>query len=65
MDFAASQLTVFLIQQFLRNQALNTVVMPQSPYSLDIALLNCFLSPKVKLALKDDRFCTIDGIKEK
>jgi hypothetical protein len=37
-------------------------IMPQTPYSLDLALCDFFLFPKMKLKLKGRRFDTIEEI---
>ena len=42
-----------------------TVIMPQPPYSLDLAPVNFFLFPKVKTPMKGKHFATIEEIKEK
>ncbi|EFN77077.1 hypothetical protein EAI_02958, partial [Harpegnathos saltator] len=55
--------TASLIQQFLVKH--NTVVMPQPPYSPDMAPCDFFLFPKLKRTLKGQRFSTIDEIKAK
>ncbi|XP_025153781.1 putative uncharacterized protein FLJ37770 [Harpegnathos saltator] len=49
------------IQQFLAKR--NTVVMPQPPYSPDMAPCDFFRFPKLKRTLKGQRFSTIDEIK--
>jgi len=43
----------------------NINVMPQPPYSLDMAPCDLFLFPKLKKTLKGQRFSTIDEIKTK
>ena len=40
-----------------------TVIMPQSPYSPDLAPCDFFLFPKLKKPMKGKRFATIDEIK--
>lgn len=55
--------SALLIQEFLAKH--NTVVMPQPPYSPDMAPCDFFLFPKVKRTLKGQRFSTIDEIKAK
>jgi len=40
-----------------------TVIMPQSPYSPDLAPCDFFLFPKLKIPMKGKRFATIDEIK--
>ena len=55
--------TALLIQQFLAKH--NTVVMPQPPYSPDMAPSDFFLFPTLKRTLKGQRCSTIDEIKTK
>ena len=49
-----------LIQQFLGK--LKTAVMPQSPYSPDLAPCDFFLFPKLKRTLERQRFSTINEL---
>ena len=51
----------FLIREFLAKQ--DTIVMPQTPYSPDLAPVDFFLISKLKSTLKGRRFQTIEGIK--
>lgn len=43
----------------------NTVVMPQSPYSTDLAPCDYSLFTKRKISIKENRFVTIDDEKSK
>jgi transposase len=51
-----------LIHEFLAKQ--ETTVVPQPPYSPDLAPAHFFLFPKLKSTLKGRRFQTIGEIKE-
>jgi transposase len=51
-----------LIRKFLAKQ--ETIVVPQPPYSPDLALADIFLFPKLKPTLKGRRFQTVEEIKE-
>ena len=51
-----------LIREFLVKQ--DTIVMPQPPYSPDLAPADFFLFPKLKSTLKGRRFQMIEEIKE-
>jgi len=51
-----------IIHEFLAKQ--DTIVMPQPPYSPDLAPADFFLFPKLKSTLKGRRFQTIEEIKE-
>jgi len=51
-----------LIREFLANQ--ETIVVPQPPYSPDLAPADFFLFPKLMSTLKGRRFQTIEEIKE-
>ena len=51
-----------LIREFLAKQ--ETIVVPQPPYSPDLAPADFFLFPKFKSTLKGRRFQTIEEIKE-
>jgi len=51
-----------LIREFLAKQ--ETIVVPQPPYSPDLAPADIFLFPKLKSTLKGRRFQTIVEIKE-
>jgi len=52
-----------LIREFLAKQ--ETIVVPQPPYSPDLAPADFFLFPKLKSTLKGRRFQTIRGDKRK
>jgi hypothetical protein len=51
-----------LIREFLTNQEMT--VMPQPPYSPDLAPEDFFLFPNLKSTLKGRRFQTVEEIKE-
>jgi transposase len=51
-----------LIREFLAKQ--ETIVMPQPPYSPDLAPVDFFLFPKLKSTLKGRRFQMVEEIKE-
>ena len=51
-----------LIREFLAKH--ETSVVPQAPYSPDLALADFFLFPKLKSALKGRRFKTMEEIEE-
>jgi len=51
-----------LIREFLAKQ--DMIVVPQSPYSPDLAPVDFFLFPKLKSTLKGRRFQMIEEIKE-
>ena len=51
-----------LIREFLAKQ--ETIVVPQPPYSPDLAPADFFLFPKLKSTLKGRRFQTVEEIKE-
>jgi transposase len=51
-----------LICEFLAKQ--ETIVVPQAPYSPDLAPADFFLFPKLKSTLKGHRFQTVEEIKE-
>ena len=51
-----------LIREFLAKQ--ETIVVPQPPYSPDLAPADFFLFPKLKSTLKGRRFQTKEEIKE-
>ena len=55
--------TSMLVREFLVKN--KTVIMPQPPYSPDLAHADCFLFPKLKAPMKGKRFATIVEIKEK
>lgn len=57
----ASAHTSMLVRDFLAKN--NTVIMPQPPYSPDLAPCDFFLFPKLKRPMKGKRFATIDEIK--
>ena len=59
----ASAHTSILVREFLNKN--KTVIMPQLPYSPDLALADFFLFPKLKTPMKGKRFSTIEEIKEK
>jgi transposase len=54
--------TLLLIREFLAKQ--EKIVVPQPPYSPDLAPANFFLFPKLKSTLKGRRFKTVEEIKE-
>ena len=47
---------------FVKNK---TVIMPQPPYSLDLASADFFFPPKLKTPMKEKRFAMIEKIQEK
>jgi transposase len=51
-----------LIREFLAKQ--ETIVVPQPPYSTDLAPADFFLFPNLKSTLKGRRFQTVEEIKE-
>src|SRR5215469_3884082 len=51
-----------LIREFLAKQ--ETIVVPQSPYSPDLAPADFFVFPKLKSTLKGRQFQTVEEIKE-
>jgi len=51
-----------LIREFLAKQ--ETIVLPQPPYSPDLAPADFFPFPKLKSTLKGRRFQTVEEIKE-
>jgi len=53
--------TTLLVREFLAKNA--TVIMPQPPYSPDMAPCDFFLFPKLKRTLKGRRFANIEEIK--
>lgn len=53
--------TSLLVRDFLAKN--NTVIMPQPPYSPDLAPCDFFLFPKLKKPMKGRRFATIEEIK--
>jgi len=53
---------LLLIHEFLAKQ--ETIVVPQPPYSPDLASADFFLFPKLKSTLKGRRFQMIEEIKE-
>ena len=55
--------TSMLVREFLAKN--KTVLMPQPPYSTDLAIADFFLFLKLKKAIKGKRFTTIAKIKEK
>ena len=52
-----------LVREFLAKN--KTVIMPQPPYSPDLISDKFFLFPKLKTAIKGNRFAAIGDIKEK
>src|SRR5215469_3395240 len=54
--------TLLLIREFSAKQ--ETIVVPQPPYSPDLAPADFFLFPKLKSTLKGRRFQTVEEIKE-
>ena len=55
--------TLMLVGEFLAKS--KTVIIPQPPHSQNLAPADFFLFPKLKTPMKDDRFATIEDIKEK
>ena len=53
--------TSLLVRKFLAKN--NTLMMPQPPYSLDLAPCDFFLFPKLKRPMKGRRYATIEEIK--
>ncbi|UYV62851.1 hypothetical protein LAZ67_2002151 [Cordylochernes scorpioides] len=53
--------TSLLVRDFLAKN--NTLMMPQSPYSPDLAPCDFFLFPKLKRPVKGRRYATLDEIK--
>jgi histone-lysine N-methyltransferase SETMAR len=53
--------TSLLVSSFLAKN--NTIIMPQPPYSPDLAPCDFFLFPKLKRPMKGRRFATIEEIK--
>ncbi|UYV70266.1 hypothetical protein LAZ67_7002326 [Cordylochernes scorpioides] len=53
--------TSLLVRDFLAKN--NTLMMPQPPYSLDLAPCDFFLFPKLKRPMKGRRYNTLDEIK--
>ena len=53
--------SLFLVRDFLAKRA--TTVLPQPPYSPDLAPADFFLFPKLKSTLKGRRFESIEAIK--
>ncbi|UYV65187.1 hypothetical protein LAZ67_3003503 [Cordylochernes scorpioides] len=53
--------TSLLVRDFLAKN--NTLMMPQPPYSLDLAPCDFFLFPKLKRSMKGRRYATLDEIK--
>ncbi|KAG5308728.1 MOS1T transposase, partial [Pseudoatta argentina] len=53
--------TSLLVREFLAKN--NTLMMPQPPYSPDLAPCNFFLFPKLKRSMKGRRYATIEEIK--
>lgn len=54
--------TSLLVSEFLAKH--NTVMLPQPPYSPDMAPCDFFLFPKIKKSMKGRRFASIEEIKE-
>ena len=52
-----------LVREFFAKN--KTIIMPQPPYSPDLAPVDIFLFPKLKTSMKGKRFATIEEIKEK
>ena len=65
LNFEQKQLRMDIAQadEFLAKN--KTVIMPQPPYSLDLASAVFFLFSKLKTLMKGKRFATIEKIKEK
>lgn len=57
----ASAHTSLLVREFLAKN--NTLIMPQPPYSPDLAPCDFFLFPKLKRPMKGRRYATIEEIK--
>ena len=55
--------TPMLVREFLAKN--RTVIMPQPPYSPDLAFADFFLFPKLKTSMKGKRFPTAEEIEEK
>ena len=55
--------TSMLVREFFDKN--KTIIMPQPPYSSDLAPLGFFLFTKLKTPIKWMRFATIEEIKEK
>ena len=55
--------TSMLVRMFLAKN--KTVIMPQPRYSSDLAPVDYFFFPKLKILIKGKRFATIEEIKEK
>ncbi|UYV69816.1 hypothetical protein LAZ67_7000859 [Cordylochernes scorpioides] len=53
--------TSLLVRDFLAKN--NTLMMPQPPYSPDLASCDFFLFPKLKRPMKERRYATLDEIK--
>ncbi|UYV77838.1 hypothetical protein LAZ67_15002542 [Cordylochernes scorpioides] len=53
--------TLLLVRDFLAKN--NTLMMPQPPYSSDLAPCDFFLFPKLKRPMKGRRYATLDEIK--
>ena len=53
--------SLLLVHNFLAKN--NTEIMPQPPYSPDLAPCDLFLFPRLKRTMKGRRFATIDEIK--
>lgn len=60
-DNAPSHTAIIIRQFFSKNE---TVVVPQAPYSPDMAPCDFFLFPRLKLPLRGHRFESIEAIKE-
>ncbi|UYV78223.1 HSP90AB1 [Cordylochernes scorpioides] len=54
--------TLLLVRDFLAKN--NTLMMPQPPYSPDLAPCDFFLFPKLKRPMKGRRYATLDEIKK-
>ena len=59
-DNAPAHSSLLVHNFFIKN---NTVIMPQPPYSLDLAPCDFFLFPRFKRPMKGRRFATFEEIK--
>jgi transposase len=60
-DNAPAHASLFIIEILAKNE---TMVVPQPPYSPDLASADFFLFHKLKSTLKGRRFVSIEGIEE-
>ena len=61
-DNAIAHTSMLISEFWVKNK---TVIMPQPPYSLDLAPAVFFLFPKLQTLMKGKHFATIEEIKEK